>query len=82
VRFRHADGRVVAMGKCARYRLVRDEVVEIVTGTGGGFGNPLARDPERVRDDVLDGYVTRESAERDYGVLLDPDSLDIIGLRR
>jgi N-methylhydantoinase B len=82
VRFHHADGRVVAMGKCARYRLVRDEVVEIVTGTGGGFGSPLARDPERVRDDVLDGYVTRESAERDYGVLLDPDSLDIVGLRR
>ena len=70
------------MGKCARYRLVRDEVVENVTGTGGGFGSPLARDPERVRDDVLDGYVTRESAERDYGVLLDPDSLDIIGLHR
>ena len=82
VRFHHADGRVVAMGKCARYRLVRDEVVEIVTGTGGGFGSPLARDPERVRDDVLDGYVTRESAERDYGVLLDPDSLDIVGLHR
>jgi N-methylhydantoinase B len=82
VRFRHADGRVVAMGKCARYRLVRDEVVEIVTGTGGGFGSPLARDPKRVRDDVLDGYVTRESAEREYGVLLDPDSLEIVGLRR
>jgi N-methylhydantoinase B len=82
VRFHHADGRVVAMGKCARYRLVRDEVVEIVTGTGGGFGSPLARDPERVRDDVLDGYVTRESAGRHYGVLLDPDSLDIIGVRR
>ena len=82
VRFLHADGRVVSMGKCARYRLVRDEVVEIVTGTGGGFGSPLARDPERVRDDVLDGYVTRESAKRDYGVLLDPDSLDIIAVRR
>jgi N-methylhydantoinase B len=82
VRFLHADGRVVARGKCARYRLARDEVVEIVTGTGGGFGNPLERDPDLVREDVLDGYVTRESAEQDYGVVLDPETLDIIGLRR
>jgi len=82
VRFLHADGRVVALGKCARYRLARDEVVEIVTGTGGGFGSPLEREPERVREDVLDGYVTRQSAEQDYGVVLDPETLDIIGLRR
>jgi N-methylhydantoinase B len=70
------------MGKCARYRLVKGEVVEIVTGTGGGFGNPFARDPERVRDDVLDGYLTRESAEQDYGVVLDPETLEIVELRR
>src|SRR5262245_12712026 len=76
VRFHHLDGRVVAMGKCARYRLVQGEVVEIVTGTGGGFGSPLARDPERVRDDVLDGYVSLESAERDYGVVLDPATFE------
>jgi N-methylhydantoinase B len=82
VRFHHADGRVVSMGKCARYRLVKGEVVEIVTGTGGGFGNPFARDPERVRDDVLDGYLTRESAEQDYGVVLDPETLEIVELRR
>jgi N-methylhydantoinase B len=82
VRFLHSDGRVVALGKCARYRLERGEVVEIVTGTGGGFGNPLERDPERVRDDVLDGYVTRESAEQDYGVVLDPETLDIVEVRR
>jgi N-methylhydantoinase B len=57
-------------------------VVEIVTGTGGGFGSPLEREPERVREDVLDGYVTRESAEQDYGVVLDPETLDILRLQR
>jgi N-methylhydantoinase B len=41
----------------------------------------LNRDPERVGDDVLDGYVTRERAERDYGVVLDPETLEIIELR-
>ena len=40
------------------------------TGGGGGFGHPFDRDPRRVRDDVLDGYVTAEGARRDYGVVL------------
>ena len=37
---------------------------------GGGYGNPLQRDPSAVRDDVLNGYVTLEAAERDYGVVV------------
>ncbi len=40
---------------------------------GGGFGNPLERDPARVRDDVLDGLISAETAWRDYGVTLGPD---------
>jgi N-methylhydantoinase B len=46
------------------------DVVELLTGGGGGFGEPLERDPERVLRDVVDGYVTRAAAERDYGVVL------------
>ena len=34
----------------------------------GGFGPPSERDPEKVRADVRDGYVSVESARRDYGV--------------
>jgi N-methylhydantoinase B len=37
---------------------------------GGGYGDPLEREPERVRDDVADGYVTLARARKDYGVLL------------
>jgi N-methylhydantoinase B len=47
-------------------------VVDTRTGGGGGFGSPLERDPDKVRQDVLDGYITREGADRDYGVILDP----------
>jgi N-methylhydantoinase B len=39
---------------------------------GGGFGDPRGRDPERVRDDVLDGLITTDEARRDYGVVIDP----------
>ena len=46
------------------------------TNGGGGFGNPLEREPERVKVDVRDGYVTIEGALRDYGVVVvgDPES--------
>ena len=39
-------------------------------GGGGGWGNPLDRDPQAVLDDVIDEYVSVEGAERDYGVVL------------
>jgi N-methylhydantoinase B len=34
---------------------------------GGGHGDPLARERERIREDLLDGFVTIEAARRDYG---------------
>jgi N-methylhydantoinase B len=37
---------------------------------GGGFGDPLERDPDAVREDVADGYVTVERAAKDYGVVV------------
>jgi len=39
-------------------------------GGGGGWGDPLDRDPHAVLDDVLDEYVSVEGAARDYGVVL------------
>ncbi|KAB1657765.1 hydantoinase B/oxoprolinase family protein [Pseudoclavibacter chungangensis] len=37
---------------------------------GGGFGDPLERDPDAVLEDVIDGYVSVERAEADYGVVV------------
>jgi N-methylhydantoinase B len=39
-------------------------------GGGGGWGDPLLRDPERVLDDVWDEYVSIAGALRDYGVVI------------
>lgn len=59
------------------------EVIRYHTGGGGGYGHPWERDPRLVREDVLDGYVTREGAERDYGVILSEDlSVDEEATRR
>jgi len=37
---------------------------------GGGYGNPLERDPADVADDVLDEVISVETALRDYGVVV------------
>ena len=46
---------------------------------GGGYGDPLTRDPEAVLRDVIEGYVSLGAAERDYGAVIDylgrPDGL-------
>ncbi|MFM9969952.1 MAG: hydantoinase B/oxoprolinase family protein [Burkholderiales bacterium] len=51
--------------------LVRGDSMIITSGGGGGYGDPLLRDPSRVERDVRLGYVSREAALADYGVVLD-----------
>jgi N-methylhydantoinase B len=51
----------------------RGDVMLLQSGGGGGFGDPLARDPVLVERDVRYGYVTPEGASRDYGVAITPD---------
>lgn len=46
------------------------EVLSNRTGGGSGFGDPLDRDPDAVRRDVREGYVTLDGARDDYGVVL------------
>jgi N-methylhydantoinase B len=64
-------------GRVARVPVADGDLVRSVTGTGGGFGDPREREPGRVRDDVIDGYVTVEQARDVYGVALDPDTLEL-----
>ena len=46
------------------------DVYRHIMAGGGGFGHPFERDPERVRQDVIDGKVTRKHAREAYGVVL------------
>jgi N-methylhydantoinase B len=50
--------------------LAAGEAYEYRFGGGGGWGDPYARDPRQVLEDVLDEYVSVEGARRDYGVAL------------
>jgi N-methylhydantoinase B len=53
------------------------EVIRVVTATGAGWGDPMKRDLELVKDDVKNGYVTLEQAEKYYGVVFDPETLAV-----
>jgi N-methylhydantoinase B len=53
------------------YRSVKTGDLFIAVGaTGGGYGDPLQRDPHQVLEDVRDGYYSVAAAERDYGVII------------
>jgi N-methylhydantoinase B len=43
---------------------------------GGGYGDPLERDPAAVLSDMLDGYVSAEQAQAEYGVVIAAKSVD------
>ena len=74
--FRRGDERL------APKRLVRlgpDDRLALNPPGGSGYGDPRERDPERVLQDVVDGYVSVQAAEREYGVRISytgpPDAL-------
>ncbi len=57
--------------KVAAESLQRNDLISLRTGGGGGFGDPLKRDPEKVLGDVIDEYISVEQASNDYGVAVD-----------
>jgi N-methylhydantoinase B len=59
--------------KVAGLRLKKDDVLTLQFAGGGGWGDPRQRSAERVRQDVICGYVSRQRARDDYGVALDDD---------
>jgi len=63
-----------ASGETERYSVVTgltlntDDVIQVMTATGAGWGDPLERPLELVKQDLKDGYITLEQANRYYGL--------------
>ena len=60
--------------KFAGLRVSEGDVMAFYGPCGGGYGDPLERPPEQVRDDVLDDFCTVEHARQAYGVVVDLDT--------
>jgi len=52
-------------------------VIQFESAGGGGYGDPLQRDPQAVAADVVNGYVSIEKAREDYGIVIDPLTLKV-----
>ncbi|MDV3243945.1 MAG: hydantoinase B/oxoprolinase family protein [Nitrososphaerales archaeon] len=63
--------------KVAAEALAKGDLIRLKTGGGGGYGNPLRRDPQRVLSDVIDGYLSAEQARGDYGVVIDTEGMTV-----
>lgn len=64
-------------GKLARYPLRAGDTVRLITGTGGGYGPPLERDPELVLQDLFSGFISALEARETYGVAIDEENLKV-----
>lgn len=62
----HAGKEAEAMPKGERDLTAGDEVL-VLTGGGGGYGDPKRRSADALREDLEQGYVTEDGAVRDYG---------------
>jgi len=56
-----------------------NDIIRVMTGTGAGWGDPLERPVEKVVEDVRNEYITPTIAEKSYGVIVDPETLQVLG---
>ncbi len=74
VKVRAPDGTEDNYLKINGVPLTKGTIIESITGGGGGYGPAFERDPEAVRQDVIDGFVSVEHASAAYGVCLKSDN--------
>lgn len=71
------DGTAELLPRTTDYPIPPNLKIRLLTGGGGGHGNPLERDEDQVLQDVLDGYVSLQAAEGQYGVVIDSTNFTI-----
>jgi 5-oxoprolinase (ATP-hydrolysing) len=78
VRHHKADGNYEEIpAKVTGLMCQAGDAIQLIEPNGGGYGNPLKRDPKLVVEDILDDFTTLELARDAYGVVVDPKTLEI-----
>ena len=75
---------IPSSSKFSNMPLLAGDVLVVTQGGGGGYGDPLSRNPALVAADVRDGYVSPRRALEDYGVVFDDDgrTVDVGGTEK
>jgi N-methylhydantoinase B len=60
----------INLGNTDVVKIEPGDVIRIASSGAGGWGDPLEREPEKVLNDVLRGFVSREAARNEYGVVI------------
>jgi N-methylhydantoinase B len=80
LRLERANGQVTPLPSKVPHTQVKSGDRFVCIGpAGGGYGQPFARDPQRVLDDVLDGLISIDTARRDFGVVIRADGTVDVG---
>jgi N-methylhydantoinase B len=74
---RKLDGTEIRLESKCTVKMEKGDIFVARTPGGGGYGSPLERAPEAVREDVVNGLVSRSSAQKDYGVVINPETKEI-----
>lgn len=64
----HSDGKMIERATFSNYPLGNGDLIRFITGGGGGYGDPLSRDPKMVLEDVENEYITIKEANEIYKV--------------
>jgi N-methylhydantoinase B len=68
VLIRRANGETERYAVTSGLTLNSDDVIQVMTGTGAGWGDPMERPLELVKQDLKNGYITLEQANQYYGL--------------
>ena len=67
VQFRRANGDVQDFAFASNMKTEKGDVIRVITGNGGGFGDPKDRDPAAVQRDIKNGLISKDDAHKIYG---------------
>jgi N-methylhydantoinase B len=74
--FVHDGEEIIMESKEAPRHAVKGDRIYLNTSSGGGWGEPMKRLPQKVYDDVLDEIISKETAEAVYGVIINETGID------
>ena len=72
-----ANGKRVKLKSKYTVKMEKGDIFVVRTPGGGGYGKPFERNPELVLRDVINGLVSPESAQKDYGVVIDLKNMKV-----